>query len=316
MHHMYKLQQLQYTLRLQDFIKSEICCLDCGHALTWTRDVSNDDEMFFKCIFCMQSPNLLRLDLEESAEQLLKLFATENIQLVSSALYLVFNSSRYVNCLSLPSIPDNPVDILCAYKEKSPNGFKFGGGESSIVLADLYEIPYCPQFAVLILSDTEMVPTRYYLHAMHFGTEWKMDKKFIGEQLSNKLASVGNTVIKAGSILVLGPNLQNCISEEMYTKQNHNLKCIVPFSELTVLDSSNETLDVAKNFHQILKDAVSICDCVRIIFNDDVLDNNNTNEILREKLQVYLSSAIWLRFFDVTPFKCFLYHCAKDCLFL
>lgn len=291
-----------------------MCCLDCGRSLIWTRNVS-DDAMFFKCMHCVGAPNLLRFDFQESVEQLLKLFVTENIQLVSSALYLVLNSSRYVNYLSQPSIPDNPVDILCAYKEKSPNGFKFGGGES-IVIADLYEIPHCPQFAVLIISDTEMVPTRYYLHAMYLRTDWKMDTKCFGEQLFNELAGVGDMVIKAGSILVLGPNLQNWISAETYTKQNHNLKCIVPFSELAVLDSSDETLDVAKNFHQILKDAMSICDCVRIIFNDDVLDDNNTNEERRQKLQVYLTSAIWMRFFDATPFKCLLYHCAKDCLFL
>lgn len=271
--------------------------------------------MLFKCIYCTRAPNFLRLDLKESAEQLLELCVTENIQLVSPALYLVLNSCRYVNALTLPSIPDNPVDILCAYKEKFPNCFKFGGGESSIVLAELYEIPQCPEYAVLILSDTEMVPTRYYLHAMHFRTDWKLDNEFISEQLFNELAAVGNMVIKAGSILVLGPNLQNWISAETYTKQKHNLKLIVPFRELTVLDSSDETLDVAKNLNQILRDAVSICDCVREIFNDDVRDNYN-NEPLREKLQVYLTSAIWLRFFDVTPFKSFLYHCSKENLFL
>lgn len=314
--HVHKLHLLQVTLTLDDCIKSGISCLDCDRSLVWTRDTSNDTEMFFKCIHCVRAPNLLRLDLKESAEQLLKLIVTENIQLVSSALYLVLNSSRYVNNLSLPTIPDNPVDILSAYKEKSPNGFKFGGGESSIVIADLYEIQNCPQFAVLIVSDTEMVPTRYYLHAMHVKTDWKRENKFIGEHLFNELAEVGNMIIKPGSILVLGPNLQNWINEETYVKEKHNLKLVVPFDELTMLDSSDETLDVAQNFKQILRDAVTICDSVREIFKLDVRDNITDETFLRERLQLYLTSAIWMRFFDVTPFKCFLYHCVNETLFL
>ncbi len=271
--------------------------------------------MFFKCIHCVRAPNLLRLDLKDSAKQLLKLIIAENIQLVSSALYLVLNSSRYVNALSPPSIPDNPVDILSAYKEKSPNGFKFGGGDSSIVITDLYEIPNCPQFVVLIVSDTEMVPTRYYLHAMHLKTEWATEKKFIGQHLFNELAEIGNMIIKPGSILVLGPNLQHWIDEETYAKEKHNLRLIVPFNELTTLDSSDETLDVAQNFKQILRDAVTICDSVREIFKLDVRDGGSNEMNLRERLQLYLTSAIWMRFFDVTPFKCFLYHCVSESLF-
>ncbi|KAG4073642.1 hypothetical protein HA402_000866 [Bradysia odoriphaga] len=315
MRHVHKLHLLQVTLTLDDCIKSGICCLDCGRSLVWTRDTSDDTEMFFKCIHCIRSPNLLRLDLKESAEQLLKLIVAENIQLVSSALYLVLNSSRYVNPLSPPPVPDNPVDILCAYKEKSPNGFKFGGGESSIVIADLYEIPNCPEFAVLIVSDTEMVPTRYYLHAMHLKTEWTRENKFTGEHLFNELAEVGNMIIKPGSILVLGPDLQYWITEETYAKEKHNLKLVVPFDELTILDSSDETMDVAQNFKQILRDAVAICDSVREIFKLDIRDKNNNETFLREKLQLYLTSAIWMRFFDVTPFKCFLYHCVSEDLF-
>lgn len=271
--------------------------------------------MFFKCIHCVRAPNLLRLDLKASAEQLLKLIVEDNIQLVSSALYLVLNSSRYVNALSLPPVPDNPVDILSAYKEKSPNGFKFGGGESSIVIADLYEIPHCPQFAVLIVADTEMVPTRYYLHALHLKSEWTAEHKFIGEHLFNELIDLGNMIIKPGSILVLGPNLQNWIDEEAYDKEKHNLKLVVPFNELTSLDSSDETLDVAQNFKQILRDAVTICESVREVFRLDVRDSNNYDAHLQEKLQLYLTSAIWMRFFDVTPFKCFLYHCVNETLF-
>lgn len=311
--HVHKLQLLQVTLTLDDCIKSGICCLDCGRALMWTRDTS--DEMFFKCIYCARAPNLLRLDLKESAEQLLKIIVAEDIQLVSSALYLVLNSSRYINALSLPSVPDSPVDILSAYREKSVNGFKFGGGESSIVIADLYEIPNCPQFAVLIVSDTEMVPTRYYLHALHMKSDWTAEQKFSGKQLFNELADLGNMIIKPGSILVLGPNLQNWIDGETYAKEKHNLKLVVPFNDLTILDSSDETLDVAQNFKQILRDAVTICDNVREIFKLDIRDNSSGDAHLREKLQLYLTSAIWMRFFDVTPFKCFLYHCVNETLF-
>lgn len=314
--HVHKLHLLQVTLTLDDCIKSGIGCLDCGRSLVWTRDTSNDTEMFFKCIHCLRAPNLLRLDLKESAEPLLKLIVSENIQLVSSALYLVLNSSRYINALSPPDIPDNPVDILSAYKDKLPNGFKFGGGESSIVIADLYEIPNCPHFAVLIISDTEMVPTRYYLHAMYLRADWKLDQNCIAEHLLNELAAVGNMVIKPGSILVLGPCLQNWINEETYAKDKHNLKLVVPFDELTLLDSSDETLDVAQNFKQILRDAVTICDSVREIFRLDIRDNITNEIFLRERLQLYLTSAIWMRFFDVTPFKCFLYHCVNETLLL
>lgn len=308
---------LELTLTVADCTKSAICCLDCGRTLEWTRHTSDETEMFFKCIHCVRAPNLLRFDPRESADKIQKLLITENIQLASSALHLVLNSSRYINALLLPPIPDNPVDILCDYNDKISNGFKFGGGDSSIVIADLYEIPNCHQYAVLIVSDTGMVPTRYYLHALHFRIDGKMDKKFLSEQLLDELTAVGNMVIKPGSILVLGPNLQNWISAETYAKEKHNLKCIVPFDELTVLDSSNQKLDVAQNFQQILRDAITICDAIRRIFNIDAGGINCKNEIsLRDKLQVYLTTAIWMRYFNNTPFNYFLYHCAKETLFL
>jgi len=316
--HVHKLQLLQLTLALDDCIKSVINCLDCGRRLEWMRPTADNTEMFFKCIHCVRAPNLLRFDPIESADQLKNLLATENMQLVAAALHLAHNSSRHVPFpLSLPLTPDNPVDILCSYNEKIPNGFKFGGGDKAIVIADLYRIPNCPRYGVLIVSDTEMVPTRYYLHALDFGVDHNKGNKLIGEHVLNELAIVGNMVVKAGSILVLGPTLQYLIGVEGYAKERHNLKLIVPFNVLAILDSTNATLNVAQNFKQILGDAVTICEVIRRIFEFDVREvaaNEiaQTDTSLLQKLQLYLTAAIWMRFFPVTPFNNFLYHCIKD----
>lgn len=310
--HVQKLQVMQDHLISVDCIKPAIRCLDCGRSLVWFRD-NISEEMFFKCMRCIRSPNLLRVCLKESAQALLWLFSAENIQLVSSALYLALNSSRYLNPLSPPSVPDDPVAMLCAFKEHSPNGFKFGGGDSSIVIADLYKIPKVP-FAILIMSDTEMVPTRYYFHALNLHPTRK-DKMTL---FFNELTRVSNMVVKPESIMVLGPDLQNWINEETYAKEKHNLKMVVPFDELTELDSSKtlDVADVSQNFNEILRDALSICDSVCAVFQLDVFGTSNYSPTcLREKLQLYLASANWMRFFYHTPFKCYYYHCISDIIF-
>lgn len=317
MRHVHKLHLMLDSLISLDCIKPEIRCLHCGRSLVWSRE-NISEEMFFRCSRCIRSPNLLRVCLKDTAEPLLQLFDTENIQLVASALYVALDCSRYMNPISPPSVPDDPVDMLRAFKERSPSGFKLGGGEfslSSIVIADLYEMPNCPEYAVLIVSDTEMVPTRYYLHAMHFYTEWSRETKFA--HLMNELTKVSNTIIKPESTMVLGPYLQNWINEETYAREEHNLKLIVSFDELIELDGSPallEAADVSENFNEIIRDAVAICDSVREVFELDVSYYVSVR-LCVTKLQLYLSSAIWMRLFLHTPFKCYFYHCISDTIF-
>lgn len=305
-----RLSMIEGKLRYNNVIKSTIPCLDCARPLEWI-NTGNFAQQLLKCVHCPMAPNLLRCDTLLPTcghlKTLKTLMVNENMQLVASALNLVLVSCRYVNTLSPLSEPDNPIDILQAFHEQSPNALKFGGDLKSIVIADFYEIPNCVQYPVLIVADTKMVPTRYYLHAMHFFINWHENGKHIGEYLQSELADVGNKVIKAGSLLVLGPNLQNWINPEMYTKGNHNLKLVVPFDQLEELDKIDRTLGIRQNFNEILKEAVSICDSVGPVFELDVSKSTN-EEVLRQHLQIYLAIAISLRFFSGTPLRSLANH--------
>ncbi|KAJ6646096.1 hypothetical protein Bhyg_01306 [Pseudolycoriella hygida] len=302
------LYNLRTLIRLVGFerTRSAFICRECKRLVTWMPDsIVSPNEWYLKCDDCEYPRNFLQFNVNEAVEEMLKLAETVDIQLIASTLYLVLKGNRKL-AFSLHPIPDNPFDIVKEYIAKYPKGYMFGGGDRIVVIAELYMMKHDPDFPILVLSDTKMLPPRYYLHALRF------DWQDFSQGLLEELATIGNRVIKSGSILVLGPILQRIIDKEAYAKDRHNLKLVVPFDKLSSLDG-NGSFCAAEDFKKIISEAEHLCEAVEMAFHRDVLYEKLNRTILRNRLQFYLAAANWMRLFEWKVYQYFLYHCEYHC---
>lgn len=308
---------------MADCLKSPVRCRQCRTRLEWipldNEDGTSADEILCKCPYCSHALPIFKCSSYSACSIICDLMSKTNLQVLASAINLILIGGNMLNSLSPPLVPDDPLEIVEAIYRKSPSALKFGGPKA-VIVADIHEEECVADFPILYIADTVSIPTRYYLHTLKYrstaaaapvitnnNTEQATNSKDLSEQLLLELIEIGNDVMQAGSMLVLGPRLQNLVSPEAYNRTAlHNLSMIIPFDELKTLDG-NSTFDVTDNFDEVCKQAVYMCNIVyTLVCSDDRV--HRTADELYADLQRHLAAAIWLKTFSRTPFEAMLYH--------
>lgn len=318
--HLYLLEE---SLIMSNCMKSSIRCRQCQWRLEWipfdSEDGTSDDEILYKCRYCAHALPIFKCSSYSACSIIYDLMSKTNLQVLASAINLILIGGNMLNSLSPPVVPDDPLQIVEAIYRQSPSALKFGG-TNVVIVADIYEDESVADFPILYIADTVSIPTRYYLHTLKYrwtaaaandtnnNEEAATKPTDLSEQLLLELIEIGNDVMQAGSMLVLGPRLQNLVSPDAYKRTDlHNLSMIIPFDELKTLDGSS-TFDVTDNFDEVCRQAVNMCLIVYDLVCGDDRGVHRTADELYTNLQRHLAAAIWLKTFARTPFEAMLYH--------
>lgn len=318
------LELLEDWLSMADCLKSSVRCRQCRTRLEWipfdSEDGTSADEILCKCPHCSHALPIFKCSSYSACSIIYDLMSTTNLQVLASAINLILIGGNMLNSLSPPVVPDDPLEIVEAIYRESPSALKFGGPKA-VIVADIHEEECVADFPILYIADTVSIPTRYYLHALKYRSaaaaapsannnntdEGATKSRDLSEQLLLELIEIGNDVMQAGSMLVLGPRLQNLVSPDAYNRTAlHNLSMIIPFDELKTLDGSSN-FDVTDNFDEVCKEAVYMCNIVYTLVCSDVRVHRTADDLYSD-LQRHLAAAIWLKTFARTPFEAMLYH--------
>ncbi|GAB0095328.1 uncharacterized protein DMENIID0001_106950 [Sergentomyia squamirostris] len=318
-----------HNLELVEDMLEDICrskrrlCKICFHPLEWLRREQTDEhEIEWRCASCTLSQPILQCNSSEACNVLIDLIVSNKIhpQILASALNFIISAAYNFIGISSPVDADDPIQTLLSMYEKSPSALGLGGPHT-VVFADIYhDLSSSVQFRgedvpdtsypILYLADTVAIPTRFFMHPLRYLHETVETTSNCGEnRLVQELSHIANSVIKSGSNLVLGPNLQQWITPETYTNRPHNLEAIVTLESLraTALVDETGSDDMWGNSYDIMMPAMKICSGISVLVASAHRRKAKSREEYYQALQSYLTSAIWLRTFHNTPFETLLY---------
>lgn len=262
------------------------------------RLVSSEFTVNFSCPCCEHAKPILQTGLDAGLK-LTTIMEFENSQLLASKLFQIFVCGYMLHNLSPPAELDNPIHILIDMLKNSNCELKLGG-KKDVIVADIYENA---KYFIIYLADTVAIPTRYFIQVLNYKfslTDENTDE--MKEQLIEDLKNIGNSVIKSGSMLVLGEQLQRYISPSHYKQSQHKFSAIVPLDKLRPFDKKiNCQHDAADNFTAVVTPAIQMCTTV----NEFVLTGSDHSFEYYSKC---MDTAVWLKIFLNSPFEVFIYN--------
>lgn len=324
------IERLEYLLKLHNCCP-EIKCRACRGSLYYFPVEDSVDEIRWMCLNCPGPHEILRCQSEEVVNAVIRICQVVSPQLVALTLNIILNNVNRFNCLSQPSIPDNPIEVMQAMFDRSKaDAFKLGG-TNVVIVADIFKSIQSPKLLpILYMADTVNIPTRYYLNPLQSqiarddsSADTAADDAKVLD-LVHELIAIANRVMKPNSYLLLGPTLQSLIPARYYNDKIYkfNLRAIVPLTELKMFESTampsssssapaTSPYNIDDGLERIVNPALAICSITNTLLLRKI-GKYDTVEKLYAATQKYLNSAIWLRLFVGTPFESLLYNIIND----
>lgn len=180
--------------------------------------------------------------------------------------------------INIVNHPTPPHDSMTTTRGSMSPIMRFGG-PNAVIIADIFTAdatllvppPSTTHAAVppsiLYLVDTVAIPTRYHLHALRAPPTFPAAPR----RLEDAIVALAQRCIAAGSVLVLGPQLQHAVVAEELRQRlfaGGLVRTLVAFDVLKRFDpqevetDENErhpVFDVTDNFDEMSKRPVGIC---------------------------------------------------------